>query len=82
MGDASPNIKKLLEISESDNSAMEPIEGYKKILKEEKYINEDKASPPARVFASEFRDTAMEYLNTPSNEKKDEYPPNNEAKAA
>ena len=24
----------------------------------------------------------MEYLNTPSNEKKDEYPPNNEAKAA
>ena len=81
MGDASPSIKKLLEIPESDNSAMEPIEGYKEILKEEKYINEDKAGPPARVFDSEFRDTAKDYLNTPSNEKMDEYPPNNEAKA-
>ena len=81
MGDAAPSIKKLLEIPESDNSAMEPIEGYKEILKEEKYINEDKASPPARVFDSEFRDTAKGYLSTPSNEKMDEYPPNNKAKA-
>ena len=43
--------------------------------------NESQYLPPARVFDSEFRDTAKGYLSTPSNEKMDEYPPNNEAKA-
>ena len=45
MGDASPNIKKLLEIPESDTSTLKPIEGYQEVLKEEKSSNEEKIAP-------------------------------------
>ena len=79
MGDASPTIKKLLEIPESDNSAKEPIEGRQEILKEEKYINEDKAVTPVKVFDSDFINSAKDYLSTPNEEKKDSYPTTEES---
>ena len=79
MGDASPNIKKLLEIPESDTSALKPIEGYQEVLKEEKTGNDEKIAPPIQVFDSEFKNDAKDYLNAPSADRKDSYFPNEEA---
>ena len=57
MGDASPEVKKLLEIPESDTSPLKPINGYQEILKE------------GKVYHSDFTNDAKDYLNTPNTYK-------------
>ena len=73
MVDVSPKLKKLLEIRESDTTPLKPIECYQELLKEENYINDDKAVAPARVFGSEFKNDAQDYLSAPSYDQKDSY---------
>ena len=63
MGDASPEVKKLLEIPESDTSQLKPINGYQEILKE------------GKVYHSDFKNDAKDYLNTPNTYRMDDYFP-------
>ena len=63
MGDVSPGVKKLLEIPESDTSPLKPIEGYQELLKE------------GKVYHSDFKRAAKNYLNTPNTSRKDDYFP-------
>ena len=66
MGDMSPDVKKLLEIPESDTSPPKPINGYQEILKE------------GKVYHSDFKSVAKDYLNTPNTTRKDGYFPYDE----
>ena len=66
MGDASPEVKKLLEIPESDTSPLKPINGYQEILKK------------GKVYHSDFTNDAKDYLNTPNTYRKDAYFPYDE----
>ena len=66
MGDASPEVKKLLEIPESDTSPVKPTNGYQEILKE------------GKVYHSDFTNDAKDYLNTPNTYRVDDYFPYDE----
>ena len=76
MGDASPHIKKLLEISESNMTPLKPFDGYNEILKAEKESNGNKPVVDKKVFHSDFKTDAKAYLNTPNHDRHDSYPPN------
>ena len=73
VGDASSEIKKLLEIPQTDTAPLKPIEGYQEIMKEETAKNEENPAAPANVFGSEFKNNAKEYLASPNTYKKDSY---------
>ena len=76
MGDTSPNIKKLLEIPESNNSPMKPIEGYQEMLKDEKINKDEKGKvTPKTVFNPEFKNAARNYLDTPTIQRIDTFSP-------
>ena len=77
MGDASPHIKKLLEISESNMTPLKPFDGYNEILKAEKETsNVEKPVVDKKVFHSDFKTDAKAYLNTPNHDRHDSYTPN------
>ena len=71
MGDASPSIKKLLEIPESQTMHSKPSD--------QDEANEDSAKnvvkPPAKMYSAEFKRDAQDYLNTPNIERRDNYHP-------
>ena len=76
MGDALPQVKKLLEIAESDNNTtLKPIQGYQEILKAEK-DNDDTAKETEKViYGSNFKNEASNYLSTPKPDRVDDYSP-------
>ena len=71
MGGASPSIKKLLEIPESDTIHSKPSD--------QDEADEDSAKnvvkPPANIYSAEFKRDAQDYLNTPNIERRDNYHP-------
>ena len=70
MGDTSHSIQKLLEIPESDNSLLKPVEGYQEV------ISAEKETPPVTqepVMDSKFKEEAKEYLNTPNVDREEGY---------
>ena len=76
MGDASPQVKKLLEIAESDNNTtLKPIQGYQEILKAEKDSDEVNKGADKVIDDSNFKSEAKDYLGTPKGDKIDDYSP-------
>ena len=70
MGDASAHIKKLLEIPESSNVPTQPLEGYQEVLKAEKASNLDvKLNTDPKVFDTEFKENAANFLASPNIER-------------
>ena len=70
MGDTSQSIKKLLEIPESDNSPLKPVEGYQEVMNAEKETPSVTQEP---VMDSKFKEEAKEYLNTPNVDREEGY---------
>ena len=75
MGDTSPHIKKLLEISESNMAPLKLFDGYNEILKAEKESNDKKPAVDKNVFHPDFKTDAKAYLNTPNRDRRDSYFP-------
>ena len=74
MGDASAHIKKLLEIPESSNVPTQPLEGYQEVLKAEKASNLDvKSNTDPKVFDTEFKENAANFLASPNIERENIY---------
>ena len=74
MGDASAHIKKLLEIPESSNVPTQPLEGYQEVLKAEKASNLDvKSNTDPKVFYTEFKENAANFLASPNIERENIY---------